>query len=275
MITSFPASSTRIIFLVLILGMCGCATSYYQVIETASIDAPIKEGFHVFENDDIQVVYDFWSRGGSMRFQIWNKTELPLYIDWEKSHLVHNGHSLDYWDDDVRSASFYASATQLYLRSSGSIMVDPYYIRTSTSTTGSSSKRSTVETVISKPKRVINLPPHSAVSIDRFQLMSDWYYDCDFNLKTTAKGNPQKRAFSATDSPLTFRNFLVYATDDTFTEERYIDNAFHVASAEIVPFRSYWGLDREETKCDVYGVKVSSTSKTRNYQKGSAFFQPR
>lgn len=261
--------------MVSILGLCGCSTSYYQVIETASTDAPILEGFHVFENDDIQVVYDFWSRGGSMRFQLWNKTGAPLYIDWEKSHLVHNGHSLDYWDDKVSSASFYASTSALYLRSQGSIIVDPYYIRTTTSTAGVSSKRSAVETVVSRPKRVINLPPHSAVSIDRFQLMSDWFYDCDFNLKTSTKGTTQKRTFNANDTPLTFRNFLVYATDDAFTDERYIDNSFHVASAEIVPFRSYWGPDREETECDVYGAKVTTTSQTRPFKKGSAFYQPR
>ncbi len=83
--------------------------------------------------------------------------------------------------------------------------------------------------------------------MQRFQLISDWMYDCEFNNGLWNEA-VQKRTFSKEASPLIFRNYLVYAKDEQFTDPLIIDDEFYVSSAEFVSGSAYWGKPQKVTK---------------------------
>ena len=93
-----------------ILLMASCHQTYYQVLETLSTDAKINSSNNAYETNELKVSYNFWSNGGDVYFQLTNKLDVPIYIDWNKSHLIYNGVSYDYWNDTEETNSFYSSS---------------------------------------------------------------------------------------------------------------------------------------------------------------------
>jgi hypothetical protein len=73
--------------------------SIYQVLEISSTDPKISSSNNEYETNELKVSYNFWSNGGKVYFQFTNKLDVPIYIDWNKSHLINNGISYDYWND--------------------------------------------------------------------------------------------------------------------------------------------------------------------------------
>jgi len=55
----------------------------------------------VFENDTVRLTYDFCGEGGPVSVNIFNKSSQPLYVNWKKSALIRNEHSLSFYDRNV------------------------------------------------------------------------------------------------------------------------------------------------------------------------------
>ena len=96
------------LFIILIISFTSC-TPIYQVFELSSSEIKPIDKSVVFENKDVKITYNFWSNGGQVYFKFTNKTDTELYIDWDKSHLIYNGISYEYWNDVEEINSFYAS----------------------------------------------------------------------------------------------------------------------------------------------------------------------
>ncbi|MBK7958761.1 MAG: hypothetical protein IPK03_12045 [Bacteroidetes bacterium] len=90
--------------------ICSCA-SMYQVQETKSPDTKFENDAYVFENAEVKINYNFWALGGQVGFTITNKLDIPIYIDWNQSHLIFNGSSYEYWYDEEETKSAYRSST--------------------------------------------------------------------------------------------------------------------------------------------------------------------
>ena len=86
------------LLVVFTIAFAGCA-SYIQVFETTSVNVPIQDGRFVYEDDSVKVVYTFWKKKGLMAFDVFNKLDVPVYIDWKKSSFVYNDYKMDYWVD--------------------------------------------------------------------------------------------------------------------------------------------------------------------------------
>lgn len=195
-----------------------CSPKLAHLYETKAMSG-LRNQESSFENDTVKIVYSFWSENGSYSFSVYNKLNIPLYIDWKKSSLVKNNDKLNYWSDEIltKSSSKRNSAYSYY----------GYSLLSSESGFSSSIK----------PEQVTFIAPKSTVYKIQFALHSK----SDPKLPETASiinvvssDNPKKKAkisfidYDEKNAPLFFRNFMTLSTSDKFEKEFYIDNGFFV-----------------------------------------------
>jgi hypothetical protein len=82
-----------ILFLILIV-FTSCTISKYQVVQMASnLEMDENEEF-VFENDTLKIAYSFAGESGPFQMIVFNDSQKPLYVNWDKSSLIINGSSM-------------------------------------------------------------------------------------------------------------------------------------------------------------------------------------
>lgn len=87
-----------------------CRAPQYQIMNTTSDSGELK-----FENNDIVIEYNLWNNnGGVLDFEVFNKTNKPIEIDWGKSGLVVNNAFNEYdKTKDQRDNSYIAPFSSL------------------------------------------------------------------------------------------------------------------------------------------------------------------
>lgn len=83
--------------LLIALGLSSCSTYYFRTGADSNIKIHYDQ--YVYENDTIQVVYNFWDNGGRMTFTVYNKLNVPIFIDWKNSALIIDDSKYLYWID--------------------------------------------------------------------------------------------------------------------------------------------------------------------------------
>jgi hypothetical protein len=214
----------------------GCNKSYIQVFDTKSSNVKIENEFYVYETDTLKITYSFWAEKGIMSFAIFNKLDIPIYIDWKKSSYIDNSKKLNYWIDEehIKSASYYGS--YFY---KGAILKPVYTVNEGIGAT---------TTIRIKMERLTFMPPKSNYYRSQFYLLPLTYYK--LNKKTEYKyfnrnDNPKKNTkvyeanYSKNDSPLVFRNFIAFSLTEDFKEEFYIDNEFYISNIKEMDHRHF------------------------------------
>jgi hypothetical protein len=85
-------------FLVLVISSC----ARYQYLDYAIPEnQALQQGVYSFENDSIKFSYTFYGLNTNVALTIENKTDAPIFIDWNHSGLVYNGKSLKLNEDRV------------------------------------------------------------------------------------------------------------------------------------------------------------------------------
>ncbi len=259
--------------MVLLLGLASCGTPrYFQVISTASVDAVETNGFHVYENEEVKITYDFWGVGGKMGFTVENKMSSAIYIDWNRSHLIHSGVSYEYWTDSEETTSMYASSSSGFALSNNAMYPGMGSTSGNTTTVMSGKKSAVSSTVQYRPKPILHIPPGSKVQFARFQLLADGIYDCDFHWTSEKTSDLKERTFDLTTSPLIFRNYMTYSSDPDFAVNKVVDNEFYVKSAVFMSSDTYFGMQSDQKECTVNGYETLVTEYARPYRKGMAFY---
>jgi len=252
-------------------------TSVYQVFETNSNDTKLKNNIYLHENNDLNISYNFWAEGGKVAFKINNKTESPIYIDWDKSHFISNGISFEYWYDVEETNSFNSSETS---NNSKTIITNDIINVLEGNTVGLSQINSSVIgknasqslTFKTRPKKNIQIPAKSSIIVSKFSINKTPYFDCDFNLKNTILKSPKSKTFTKDDSPLLFRNYLTYYTNDSFEQAKSIDNEFFISSISFLSRKSFVGKDSTYQDCDIYGNIIYRHYHKQPQKKSSSFY---
>jgi len=221
-----------------------CA-KYVQVFETESDKARIKNSKYFFENDSVQIYFNFWSDNGVLEYEIFNKLDIPLYIDWKKSSFIVNSENIDYWNDKETNLSVGLYTEYLY-------KTNPDY-----SLIAKNKGINTSYSVSVKEERIAFIPPKSKLKQNKFYI----FPFSSFDLPKTTKikeikrfDNPKKetkvyeKSYSKDDSPLIFRNFLTFAITEEFHNEFYVDNEFYINKISEMDLRNF-----EKIKKDEYG----------------------
>jgi hypothetical protein len=150
---------TRYLFLLsFLLTASGCGKEFIQIFETDASNSKRVNDFFVFENDTVQITYNFWFTKGIMSFQVFNKLDKPIYVNWRNSSFIHNGNKLNYWVDEefTDMAAYYGG---YFYR--GPLL--PFGMSVNEGVAVSSSKKT-------KPEKVTFIPPKSNYHRNQFVL---------------------------------------------------------------------------------------------------------
>lgn len=209
---------TPLVLLLCAVLFSSCA-HYSQVVFVQSTSDNIsknKNGFLQYENEDLKISYSFWDSRGIMGFQIYNKTDHPIYIDWKKSSMISNEKQLPYYTNKTTSNfSTYGSSYStnwVSMFSSGT--------QTNNTTTGSGT------TIVQE--RITFIAPKSYISNAFYDLVANIYFDVN---KTTTEEKDVKGThvyYSKSNFDITFRNYLTYSDKEYFSIEKHVDNGFQI-----------------------------------------------
>ncbi len=263
------------LFIALLFFFTAC-TPVYQVFELSSNDIKPIDKSVVFENKDVKITYNFWSNGGQVYFKFTNKTDAELYIDWDKSHLIYNGISYEYWNDEEEINSFYASLSSNSSNTFSDASINIY----GNSASGFSSSTSTslgkkiaaMSTTKIKPKKVIYLPAKSSVVVSKFTINKSPFYNCDYNLKVMKSKSSKTVSFTKGNSPLEFRNQIVYSNDEKFNNKISVDNSFYISSISFMSQKSFKGKSYTEKECNIEGSKTDVLYNEYPFKKPNTFY---
>ncbi|MFT4680787.1 MAG: hypothetical protein ACI9YU_000619 [Flavobacteriales bacterium] len=212
----------------------------------ATADAVKENEFYVFENDTIKLTYAFWHGHGVMSFTVYNKLDIPIYIDWKKSSFIYNSTKLNYWVDEEHSRAVAFYGTRFF---KGPLNVPYKEISLATGVINSSKV---------KMERVTFVPPQSNYSRTQFYLLKtgkDYELDvsCDEQV-VPCNGNPKKEtslyteSFDIESTPVQIRNYLAISTTESFEKEAFVDNEFYLARVLEMDYKHFKYEDKATGK---------------------------
>ena len=239
----------KIIYLSLLsVFLIGCK-SYIQVFETKTTNTVSKGEFYVYENDTLKITYAFWTMKGIVSFTVYNKLDVPIYIDWKKSSYIDNSNKLNYWvDEEITKSTVYY----------GSYYYDGPLLKPGFSVSESSG--SVTESKI-KIERLTFIPPKSNYYRSQFHLLPLVFYGFDLSSESqeVIKNGTQKektkiyyKDFSKAESPLVFRNFLAFSLTEDFNTEFYVDNEFYLSNMKEMDYRHFKYLEKDNKGKQIY-----------------------
>ena len=232
-------------------------TKYSNLYEVKPFDNSISENdFFYFENDTVKITYSFWGKKGVMSYTVFNKLNIPIYIDWKKSSLIKNDQKFDYWIDEIntKGKSFNNNRSDYSSLYYGGYNIFNY------GTSISESKSI-------KPERITFLSPKSNVTrvqSNLYNLIPEVISSPCKKEKIIAKNGKKVSVsyieMSKSNSTFNFRNFITVSTTEKFEKEIYIDNGFYVyrinklKSWDMIPEAVY----NKEKKIDETIMPISS-----------------
>jgi hypothetical protein len=114
---------TLSIILVSTFVMSGCMTYQYVTLDSTLPKTP--EGAFRIENDTVLVTFHYEGFNCPARIKVYNKLDVPLYVDWRRSAFVVNGQTLQIGNDNsvinASQNSVEVKVTEMFSSSSGQI----------------------------------------------------------------------------------------------------------------------------------------------------------
>lgn len=215
-----------IIYIIGLLSLSSCSKKYVQVA-TVKSDILQNDTLLRYENDTFEIVYNLFSENGLLAFTIYNKSNVPLYIDWKRSAYIKGSEKFAYWEDKSNIYSVTEGSSVRWLRDY-------------------STTRNYSTSVITKPEQITFIPPKTAVSMARYNLSSSVWgsgLSEDTIASTLKRGITKiwKKSFDASTSPFAFRNFLTLSQKHDFSTEFYIDHSFWVSDIMKIQEKEFGG----------------------------------
>jgi len=192
--------------LVITLLFSSCVTThFFSTISTSDIKLKKSEsGDFIFENDTIRITYSFHGQNAPVYLNVHNKTNEPLYVDWQRSAIITDNVATSYLKNETTITGDIQGSSYRH---------DNDYSSISGSFWGSASL----------PKYVSFIPPQSGIKHSSIGLTQ-----ANFNYKTISdnkeidsrmekvtkirKDNTVRSAqtidFDENESPLKFRSYL-------------------------------------------------------------------
>lgn len=259
----------KILFILSVV-LCSCSSIkiFYQVYNVESDGLIEKNGYLFYSNEDCDISYNFWERGGNAGFTIHNKTEHDLFFDLSKTFFVKNGVAYDYFKN------------REYIHF-GANSISSFYspVRSEDNDISISSARGL--TVSYKEKPVICVPAKASKSIAEYNIMSGLIKECNYE-----NDYPQTKSvpfnYTIDNTPIMFSNRIAYSYDPECKSLKYIENAFWVSeivnySADEAKEKKYIQSCEDPGKTQIDVFKINSPSKFYNQyeEKSSSKFRPR
>ena len=236
------------LFLTVWAAAVGCMPNVQVVTLRGSNVSPSQEGL-AMDNDTLTLRYNFASERGLMQLSIVNKLNKPLDIDWKRSSFIIGQDKVDYWSD-VSDVNLTGTSSR-YSRYASPISLGG---------------------TITKQEPIAFIPPQTKLEKKQFIVVPQGSVRLTGPSTTEqekAKWTDRKKpvdivnyAYSADQSPLTFRNYLTLSTDKDFKTEFIIDTKFWASDVKVLP------------RDQILSQKSTSSYDGRNYYVPESFKQP-
>lgn len=218
------------ISILIVVGLSSC--SIVQVMYTNPTSELIKEdnGQFYYEDDTIKILYSFWEENGIMAFSIFNKLNVPIYVDWKKSSFISYGVKSNYYSENEVVETKGKSVNSPYLFK-GTYDWSRWY-QGDVNTWQSNS-------VVLKDERIMFLPPKASTGKAKYKLTNGYAnMDNAYNKKVGDDKQIKVRVLDIDkdSTDFFFRNFITYSTKESFDNEYYINNEFYIRKVvEVAP----------------------------------------
>ena len=219
----------------LLLNSCN---TYYQVHETKSDTVILQDNKYSYNGEDFLITYFFWDEKGIMNYNIYNKSDKPIFIDFNRSHFINNGQSFDYYKGE--------SSTLATAYTKGTTYKGYYTSNTYTTIAGQS--------ITKFDKRVVEIQPNTYINIGDYNIINGFYDNCDIRKKIPRNSNPIVLNFDA-NSPYTFNNIVTYSFSEDFKNSKVINNKFWVNTIYIITQQDLFGKTSSIDDCGFYTGK--------------------
>ncbi len=194
--------------------LSGCSS--YQYVSLVGSLPKNNENQFIRENDTVKITYSFTGNNCPVTIQVFNKLQIPIYVDWSKSSVIINGEKESLW---TGSASIYATTQGMNIN----------WDKTTSTSIGD------INGTLQRNEKVSFIPPRSFVNISRIFLMNGFFNvrEADSHsvvpLATTEDGDTGKKyLFQKKHTPLQFRTFISLSTKQNFSIPSYFENSFWV-----------------------------------------------
>tara|TARA_B100000902_G_scaffold396502_1_gene457676 strand:+ start:1298 stop:2143 length:846 start_codon:yes stop_codon:yes gene_type:complete len=247
---------SKILILSSILVACGKPLYYYQLIELESDNMEVEEGNIISSNNDVEVIFNFWSNGGSTTFDIKNKTNKTIYIKHDECYLIKNGKITDYYDNAEYSSS---SSNTISSSSKRTNIYDDKSVATPVTAIGSilsreSTSGSTKTRSVTTSDRIkLPIPSKSIRRINGYNLQTLKYFDCNVNESPNKKNSNRTNGISFNDknTPLDIKILITYSFNEDFNDKKTIESSAYVkhysnwASNEFIISKMYKDCEKD------------------------------
>lgn len=210
--------------------MSSCSSYYYSVLESNdTIGEKNEDKDFVIENDSVFISYCFYGENAPISITVYNKTDEPLFVDWQRSALI---------IDDV-ATSYYQEKAPIQGQTESSYSGDTYrWSRNYSISDGYSGGSFAGE--IALPKGVSFIPPKSKVESTPLRLSNfpfdripkDQYSKQKFAKSNSSVVNVRVKKFTEENTPLAFRSYLsLYTADHDGGKRKYstFESSFYVS----------------------------------------------
>jgi hypothetical protein len=233
-----------------------CSINYVQLIETKSTNIKAANKQFVFENDTLKITYTFWAPNGVMSFSIYNKLNIPIYIDWKKSAMIYNSDKMNYWLGENQNIINYEKYENFLYKG---VLVTPDMEPNKDIT-----HIINEDNILRSPERMTFIPPKSYIYKSQFSLYTGDYFKFEkenFKRDTMVRNDrPKKKTivkilhFDFSDSPVKFRNYIGYSMSEDSKGAKFIDNEFYVSIIKQMDRRHFTGkiLKFDKTNSPIY-----------------------
>ena len=243
--------------------LSSCApTTYFQMYQTQPIsDISMRNDCMVFEDENCEILYNFWKEYGEIGFVFHNKTSENIYLHLDECFYVENGIAYDYYRNRIfTNSKSYVTASQLnniygsyVTKSNASANANYYQIGAygSGNAYGSqttykngyvSGSRGTITSASSNSvsvaeKQIICIPANTSKIITEFDITSSVYRSCDI-YRNPGRKDPHSVTFTKDNTPLSFGNLIAYSIGESerlvrVNNEFYVSKISNYSSTEI------------------------------------------
>lgn len=239
----------RLSLFLLVLGLASC-TPKVQVITLHSPTVTLQDKAFVYETDSLRIQFNFQGENGVVRMNIYNKLDVPLYIDWKRSAFIKGAEKFNYWVDEAYLQGEYSKYGFATPSREPTNRLRPDWYRYDQHVFHSGS----IQGIIYKDEPVAFILPKMSMDYARFMVAPGKAWLLPPSKGTVeqvdvlvSESNYKKKKdliryeFSEANSPLKFRNYLTLSTDTQFRTEFHIDTPFYASKVENVDGRYLFG----------------------------------
>lgn len=237
---------------ILALSLTSCSKYYINTVSSNNMLKDKGTGEFLLENDSVRISYGFAGKDAPVRVKVYNKLQVPLYVDWARSSLVYNGNAKSLVPDEIKFG--------------GSISTDTRNI------SGLSLAESTMQGTVRTAKEVTFIPPNSGIETtlqafehEFFKNLSDSLYK-ETDYLSTSQGTVKVKAgnFDSSNTPLAFRTYLTLYTQDGQKNTPFaFDKSFFVSKSIRTSGKPLSFFEYSQPSADVfYNSSTTAYGKT-------------